>query len=227
MSFDIGEAVNNTVDYLCNSSLLHGIINNPFIVALLLVAIVVSIFLGFFYSNVKYESKLQFVKLYIYSFLIAATILLLHYRCQEKDIEKSFGVERGTQLFEAVTTETPQTTIGGAFNKVVDSSCGCTGNAQGGLRTGDYSDNKLSGLSSGGGINNSTQIQSLNPSDSASLTKFGQASGGMQEKQISSGNVERSAPQEIQQQINKTGGVPHVNVAKIAIKPTTKSPFTK
>lgn len=141
MSFDIGETVNGIVDYLCNSTVMHYIISNPFITALLLVAIVVSIFLGFFYKDIKHQSKLSFIKLYIYSFLSAAIILLFHYRCQEKDIEKTHESESGRKLYASIGGTDSKSLLseeknytGGNFIKVNTESCGCnnTGSQLGG-----------------------------------------------------------------------------------------------
>jgi hypothetical protein len=208
--FDLGETINKLVDYFCNSMLAHSILSNPFITALLLVAIIVSIFLGFFYGSIKHESKLHFIRLYIYSFLIAATILLFHYRCQEKDIEKVHGLDSGAKLYAAVGgtdgKDLPITRddyVGGNFIKVDTKSCGCS--ASGSLT------NQTAGA---GGSVELKQPPTIQP-------------------------VERSSPQNVptipkavvatvQPVINKTGGVATtVNVAKVPIIPSTKSPFSR
>lgn len=204
MPFDIGETVNKLVDYLCNSTVAHFIISNPFIVALLLVAIVVSIFLAFFYNRIKGESTLSFVKLYIYSFLITAITLLLHYRCQEKDIEKSFGVNSGEILFESVrgAPAAPGETnvIGGTFTKV-DPGCGCTGNMEGGAA--DESKHATSDQPASGQLAHQQQQTSQQPVAPVQTTIAGVANK-------TEGSLEKTT----------------VNFSKIAIKPTTKSPFS-
>ena len=218
MSFDIGETVNGIVDYLCNSTIMHYIISNPFINALLLVAIVVSIFLGFFYGSIKHESKVYFIKLYVYSFLIAAMILLLHYRSQEKDIEKAYGLESGARLYnEAIggtddkksqlnePVHSEQNYIGGNFIKVNTESCGCTKAAEGGSTEPKITQSIEQKMTLS--TDKPSQINPVQtPSISIPPTKVPIQTGGMQTPPKTAGGV---------------------NVAKVAIVPSTKSPFSR
>lgn len=123
MPFSIAETTNSIVDYICNSKLTHTIVTNVFIVALLLTCIVVSIFLGFFYENIKHEHWTKFVKYYIYSFLIMIVILLLHYQCQRIDIEKQYELQSGSQLVKQVEIASA---IGGQMIKESTAGCGCS-----------------------------------------------------------------------------------------------------
>ena len=135
MPFNIGDTVNDLVDYLCNSTLTHSVISNPFLMALLLTAIIVSIFLGYFYGCIRSEPKISIVKLYIYSFLIAAIGLLINYRCQERDIEKIYSNEQAKRLVTAVEQapgEISTTLVNGGAFKEVDPSCGCPKLSSGG-----------------------------------------------------------------------------------------------
>jgi len=136
MPFNIGDTVNDLVDYLCNSTLAHSVISNPFLMALLLTAIIVSIFLGYFYGCIRSEPKISIVKLYIYSFLIAAIGLLINYRCQERDIEKLYSNEQAKRLVTAVEQapgEISATLVNGGAFKEVDPSCGCPKLSSGGM----------------------------------------------------------------------------------------------
>lgn len=201
MPLDIGETVNSIVDYVCNSKLAHSIISSPFIVALLLTAIIVTIFLGFFYNSIKGEPKTSFIKLYIYSFLIGASILLLHYACQERDIEKKFGITHGQQLVEAVaaiggirneSSSAAETKIGGAFTKVSTEPCPCT--AAGATHAGIKAE--------GGKIDSSAGV----------------GTGTI----AASSSAESSQQQMMNKPTIQSGG----DLSKVSIKPVTKSPFS-
>ena len=125
MTFDAGSSINNIVDYICESKFTHYIITNPIIVALLLTCIIVTIILGTFYSSIKSESWTSFVRVYIYSAIVAVIITLFHYRCQEREIEKRYSNEQGKQLFDAV--EEARTVGGTIKNNLTEPDCGCDG----------------------------------------------------------------------------------------------------
>jgi hypothetical protein len=122
MSFDAASTVNGIVDYICNSKFTYTVVSNPLIMALLLTVIIITIILGFLYHRLSGEHFTTFIKIFVYSFISAVVLLLLHYKCQERTIEKVYSDEQGLRIFSSTPTTIDEKKIGGTID---EEDCGC------------------------------------------------------------------------------------------------------
>jgi hypothetical protein len=93
MTLNIGGAVNTASDWICSSSIIRKVMENPIFTGLLLTALVMIVIMAQYHYKIKEEGNTKLAKTTIYLFLIVMGIMFVHNyafkRCSEKEAHQN------------------------------------------------------------------------------------------------------------------------------------------
>lgn len=102
MGFDLGSSVNSMADWVCNASVVRGIVSNPVFTALLITALIVIVLMGLYRYPIKRSGTKRAVRALIYIFLLCTAVMFVHH-CAVMNYAQDFASQKGVrEVFSSI-----------------------------------------------------------------------------------------------------------------------------
>ncbi len=102
MGLDIGNAVNRVADWVCETPIIRGVVNNPVFTALLIVAIIVVIAMALYSRDIKRNGVKRALRFAVYCFLAVLTVTFIHHYAVKRDAQKSVSQKGIQDVFSSI-----------------------------------------------------------------------------------------------------------------------------
>jgi hypothetical protein len=101
-NFDIGCAINNASSWICGSTVIKKIMENPIFTGLLITVLVMVVILGQYYELIKDEGSTKIAKSMIYVFLLITAVMFVHNYAFKNNIETSSHQAGVRDMFSSI-----------------------------------------------------------------------------------------------------------------------------
>lgn len=100
--FNIGCAINNASSWICGSTMIKRVMENPIFTGLLITALVMIVLMGQYYSIIKDEGSTKIAKTMIYVFLLITAVMFVHSYAFKNNIETSSHQAGVRDMFSSI-----------------------------------------------------------------------------------------------------------------------------
>ncbi|MDE2097672.1 MAG: hypothetical protein KGL39_10525 [Patescibacteria group bacterium] len=102
MGFDIGGAINSAADWLSSSAPVRGVVSNPVFTALLLTALVVTIVLSMYMSDIKRHGKKRILRMALLILAAITAVTFIHHNVMTRSLRAELKLKGVHDVFAGV-----------------------------------------------------------------------------------------------------------------------------